>query len=67
MYRAIRLFKTVIGWNDDCVRTDRRVSTDCEVSMSVKNTVGADVSGRADFNAAAIWRDDDAVRNNDSL
>jgi hypothetical protein len=41
VYWAIRLSKTVIGWNDG-VRTDRRVSTDRKASMSVKNAVGAD-------------------------
>jgi hypothetical protein len=59
VHRAIRSRKTVIGWNDD------RVPTNCKTSMSVEDTVRADVSVRPYLDNAAIRGNDGAVGDGD--
>jgi hypothetical protein len=63
-HRRIESCNAVICRDDDRMSADHRIPANRKTSMSVEDTVRADVSGRADFNAAAIRRDDDSIRNN---
>jgi len=63
IHRSIDSGQTVICRKNNRMRTDHRVPADREPSMSVKDTVRADVSVRPYLDDAAIGGNDDAVRN----
>jgi hypothetical protein len=67
IHRLLNSSHTVICRHDDCVRTDHRIPTDNKASMPIEDAIRADIHTWPDLDAAAVWRNKNAIGNRDSL